>query len=99
MKYLIIVETDVSNPSWVSAYLEKVTPLVIAYGGKYLTRTSNIELLEGNDKPELSLVVEFESKESALEFYHSEEYRPFKESRQSGSESKFLLVPVENGTV
>ena len=99
MKYLIIVETNISNPSWVNEYLEKVTPLVISHGGNYLTRTSNIELLEGGDTPQFSLVAEFSSKDAALAFYNSEEYKPFKESRQSGSESKFLLVPVENGTV
>jgi len=40
MKYLIVVETNISNPSWVNEYLEKVTPLVIFHGGNYLTRTS-----------------------------------------------------------
>jgi uncharacterized protein (DUF1330 family) len=97
MEHLLIIETDISDPSWVREYLIKVTPLVISSGGKYITRSSTIELLEGDRKPQYCLVAKFPTKESALNFYNSEEYAPFKTARQSGSKSKFLLVPVENG--
>lgn len=98
MEYLIIVETDITDPSWVQEYLVKVTPLVISHGGSYITRTSAIEVLEGNHKPQYSLVAKFPAKEAALSFYSSEEYAPFKAARQDGSKSRFLLVPVENGS-
>jgi uncharacterized protein (DUF1330 family) len=35
MEHLIIVETDITNPIWVREYLDKVTPLVVSYGGSY----------------------------------------------------------------
>ncbi|WP_047046531.1 DUF1330 domain-containing protein [Vibrio mexicanus] len=98
MKHLLIVETNITNQSWVQEYLEKVTPILAKFSGKYLTRTSSIELLEGEEKPQYSLVAEFPSKDDALDFHSSEEYAPLKAARQSGSDSKFLLVPVENGT-
>jgi uncharacterized protein (DUF1330 family) len=98
LEYLIIVETNITNPAWVNDYLVKVTPMVSSHGGRYITRTQNIDLLEGDKAPQFSLVAEFPTKEAALSFYNSEEYQPFKESRQEGSSSKFLLVPVENGT-
>lgn len=97
MEHLIIVETDITDPSWMQEYLVKVTPLVLSYGGSYITRTSAVELLEGECKPQYSLVAKFPSKEAALNFYNSEEYALPKAARQNGSESKFLLVPVENG--
>lgn len=98
MKYLLIVETRITDPSWIHDYLISVTPLLSKYSGRYITRSSNIEVLEGDDKPQYSLVAEFSSKENALAFYTSEEYAPYKTSRQSGSSSQFLLVPIENGT-
>lgn len=97
MEHLIVVETNITDPSWVKDYLANVTPLVVAYGGSYITRSSAIELLEGDEKPQYFLVAKFPSKEVALAFYHSEAYAPFKTSRQKGSQSRFLLVPVENG--
>ncbi|MGB0936739.1 MAG: DUF1330 domain-containing protein [Colwellia sp.] len=98
MKHLLIVETKITDPSWVQEYLVNVTPLLAKYSGKYLTRSSNIEVLEGNNKPQYSLVAEFTSKDNALAFYTSEEYAPYKAARQNGSSSKFLLIPIENET-
>ncbi len=98
MKHLLIVETTITDPSWVQDYLIKVTPLISKLSGKYLTRSSSIEMLEGSGKPQYSLVAEFATKEDAVAFHASEEYAPYKAARQNGSASKFLLVPVENGT-
>lgn len=98
MKYLMIVETNITNPSWVQEYLVKVTPLLSKFGGKYITRTSNIELLEGDHKPQYTLVAEFSSKENALDFYQSSDYAPYKDSRKNRSSSNFLFLPIENAT-
>lgn len=97
MKVLAIIETNVTNPSWIENYTKNVTPMVLKYGGRYLTRTNNIDLIEGPEKPHFSVVAEFPSKEIALEFYNSQEYAPYKNSRLSGSSSRFLLVAMENG--
>ncbi|HSC66537.1 MAG TPA: DUF1330 domain-containing protein [Cellvibrio sp.] len=97
MKAMAIIETNVIDPSWIEDYSKNVTPMLLRCGGKYLTMTSNVELLEGFDKPQFSVVVEFPSREVALEFYNSEEYAPYKRSRLAGSICKFLLVSVENG--
>ena len=96
MKYLAIIGTNITDPSWIETYVENVTPLLLKCGGKYITRTENIELIEGDYRPQFQVVTEFPSKEVALNFYNSEEYAPYKEARLKGSESTFLLVPVEN---
>ncbi|WP_370978275.1 DUF1330 domain-containing protein [Agaribacterium sp. ZY112] len=98
MPVLAIIETNISDPSWLEAYTEQVTPMLAEIGARYLTRTDDIELIEGDNKPQFSVVVEFPSKEVALAFYNSEEYLPYRTARLNGSSSKFLLVGVENGT-
>lgn len=97
MKTLAVIETNVIDPSWIEEYTNNVTPMLARVGGKYITRTSNVELIEGTEKPQFSVIVEFPSKEIAIAFYNSEEYAPYKKSRLAGSRSKFLLVSVENG--
>lgn len=96
MEHLIIVEADITDPGWVREYLAKVTPIVISYGGSYITRSSAVELLEGDRRPQYVLVAKFPSKDSALAFYHSEAYASYKAARQNGSSSNFLLVPMGN---
>ena len=93
-----IVQVNIHDPSWIEQYVTEVTPLLTKYGGKYLTRTENIELLEGDSKPQVAVVSEFPSREHALEFYHSCEYEPYKKARQKGATSQFLIVDIENTT-
>ncbi len=97
MKTLAVIETNITDPSWIDEYTKNVTPMLLSVGGKYITRSSNIDLIEGVEKPQFSIIAEFPSKEIAMEFYNSEEYSPYKKSRLAGSISKFLLVSVENG--
>jgi len=44
------------------------------------------------------VIVEWPSKEVALAFYDSEEYRPYRQSRLAGAKNEFLLVAGEDVT-
>lgn len=97
MKYYAVVEIEVTDPGWVSAYIENVTKLVERHGGRYLARTSQVEKIEGERKvPPLSVIISWPSRESAIAFYQSEEYRPYRESRIRGARNEFLLVAGED---
>jgi uncharacterized protein (DUF1330 family) len=97
MKYYSVAEIDITDQSWVRDYVANVTPLVQQYGGRYLTRTSNVEKMEGDRKPpQILVIVEWPSREAAETFYTSEAYRPFRQSRIDGARNEFLLVPGED---
>jgi uncharacterized protein (DUF1330 family) len=93
MKYYAVAELVITDPAWVHSYVEHVTPMVERYGGRYLARTDKIEKLEGERQPaQIMLVVEFPSREAALTFYESEEYRPFRDARAAGARNEFFLI-------
>lgn len=97
MKHYAIGELTVTNPAWTNEYIAKVTPMIERFGGRYLARTSNIDRLEGQrQNPHMLVIIEWPSKESALAFYNSEEYRPFLKSRLAGATGEFILVPAED---
>jgi len=96
MKYYTIAEMDITDPSWVRDYVQNVTPMVERYGGRYLARTSNVEIVEGDRRPQIFLVVEWPSREAVFAFYESEEYRPYRERRAAGAKNEFWLVPGED---
>ena len=48
MKCYSIAELDIVDQGWLAAYVKNVTPMAERYGGRYLTRTSRIEKLEGD---------------------------------------------------
>ena len=55
-------------------YVDLAGPAVNLHGGKFLVRGGDQVELEGSGL-ERTVLVEFDSKEKALEAYHSEEYK------------------------
>lgn len=99
MKYYAVAHLEITDPRWVSEYVQRVTPMVEAHGGRYLARTSKIEKWEGEGKvPQILLVVEWPSREAAEAFYRSEEYQPFLAKRRAGSRGDFFLLAGEDMT-
>jgi len=99
MKCYAIAEMDITDPSWVQEYVERVTPLVEARGGRFLARTLKAEKLEGErEKSQIYLLIEWPSREAAVEFYESEEYRPYLEARVAGARNELVLVAGEDVT-
>jgi uncharacterized protein (DUF1330 family) len=99
MKYYSVAELEITDQSWIPAYVENVTRLVEQAGGRYLARTSKIEKLEGERKvPQIFLIIEWPSKDVAMAFYESDEYRPYRQSRIEGATNEFLLVAGEDMT-
>jgi uncharacterized protein (DUF1330 family) len=99
MKCYAIAEMDITDPSWVQEYVERVTPLVEARGGRFLARTLKAEKLEGErETSQIYLLIEWPSREAAVEFYESEEYRPYREARVAGARNELVLVAGEDVT-
>jgi len=97
MKYYCVAELEITDQGWVSDYVQNVTKLVERHGGRYLARTNNVERLEGERPlPQIFLIIEWPSRETALSFYNSEEYRPYLKGRAEGARNELLLVAGED---
>ncbi|WP_136418441.1 DUF1330 domain-containing protein [Herbaspirillum sp. ST 5-3] len=97
MKHYSVAEIDITDRNWVAAYVNDVTPLVERFGGRYLARTPNAEKIEGQRKPpQIFLIIEWPSREAAMAFYESDQYRPYRMSRMAGASSEFALVKGED---
>lgn len=91
------IEMNITNPTWVADYVREVSGQIAAHGGRYLSRTNKIEMLEGEGaQPAVIGLIEFPSKADAEAFYHSPEYRPFREARAKGASSRLLLIEGED---
>jgi uncharacterized protein (DUF1330 family) len=100
MKHYTVAEINITDPTWVPEYVECTTRLVERHSGRYLARTPNIEMVEGDRTPlpQIYLIIEWPSKAAAEAFYNSGEYRPHLVSRRNGSKGKFVLVAGEDVT-
>lgn len=77
----IIYQADVTDPEQYEKYKERVAPCISAAGGRYLVRGGSIEVLEGDPPLPRIVILEFPSKEAALEWYHGEEYQMIRRLR------------------
>ncbi len=92
MSAYIIVDLDVTDPEKFAKYREQVSPLIEAYGGKYIVRGGEHEVIEGGWKPNRLVVLEFESTAAAKKFWDSDDYAPVKKLRHESAESNIVLV-------
>lgn len=93
MTVYVIADVEVTDDSWVPEYAEKVHDIVHKHGGKYLSRSGNIEVLEGEPLPNtLIALISFPNAEAAKAFANDPEYAPFGKARQDGTNSRFQLI-------
>ncbi len=93
MSVYLIADIKVTNDGWVPEYAANVHKLVEKHGGKYLSRSGNIDTLEGEDHDStLIAILEFPTRAALDNFATDPEYAPFGQARQSGSVSTFRVI-------
>ncbi|WP_332910484.1 DUF1330 domain-containing protein [Algoriphagus boritolerans] len=70
---------------------KKLTPSSVeAYGGKFVIRGNPVQVMEGSWNYDRLVLLEFPSKEIALEWYNSKEYQKAKKIREKASSANFF---------
>ena len=88
----MIGDVDIKNIEEYKKYMEKVKPMIESYGGEYLVRGGEIDALETNLwEPTRMVLVKFPNKEIAMEWYNSDEYKPYKNIRLNNAISNILM--------
>ncbi|SLN77262.1 hypothetical protein ROG8370_03952 [Roseovarius gaetbuli] len=93
MSVYLIADIKITNDGWVAEYASNVHKLVEKHGGRYLSRSGNIETIEGAAKDStLIAILEFPTREALDSFAADPDYAPYGQARQSGSVSNFHVI-------
>lgn len=93
MPVYLIAEVTVTDDAWVPGYAAKVHDIAAKHGGRYLSRSGNIETIEGEPlNSTLIALIEFPSREAVRAFATDPEYAPFGAARRKGSISNFHVI-------
>jgi uncharacterized protein (DUF1330 family) len=92
MPAYIIVEIDIIDPVGYEEYKSLAGATVAKYGGKYIVRGGQTEVLEGDWQPKRIVVLEFESAQRAKEWLNCEEYREPRKKRHRTARTNMILV-------
>ena len=92
MPAYVIVDIDVKDPVLYEAYRKLAPATVAAFGGKYLARGGQTEVLEGDWQPKRVVILEFASLAQAKAWVDSPEYRPAREMRRKSTISQMVVI-------
>jgi len=92
MPAYFVAELDVTNPPEYEPYRVAVPATIAQYGGRYLTRGSATELIEGGPEPKRVVILEFADTEAVKRWYHSLEYQKILPIRLANSTGRVFIV-------
>lgn len=92
MPAYLIANVDIKDSEKIKDYLTSTPEILKKYTGRFLVRGGVIWVAEGNWNPIRLVVVEFETFEKAKEFWHSTDFKPLKELRQSSADTDMIIV-------
>ncbi|HMD97650.1 MAG TPA: DUF1330 domain-containing protein [Terriglobia bacterium] len=87
----VIAEVDVTDPTNMQKYAEKVPETLAPFNHQYLVRGGKTQALEG-EPPKRIVVIAFDSAEKAREWYDSPAYEAIKPIRQSSAKTRLFIV-------
>jgi uncharacterized protein (DUF1330 family) len=93
MPVYLIADVKITDDAWVPAYAAAVHDIAARHGGRYLSRSGNIQPLEG-DAPDTTLiaVIEFPDLAAAQAFASDPDYAPHAKARKAGSVSSLYVI-------
>jgi len=92
MPAYFIVDVNIKDTKDYDTYKQGAAASIAQYGGRYLVRGGQHEVLEGTWQPTRLVVLEFPSMEVAKRWYASAEYEKVKPIRLQNAVSDMVLV-------
>lgn len=97
MPAYLVANIEVTDPESYAQYVADVPATIEAYGGRYLARGGEVDVLEGDWRPSRFVIVEFPSLERAREWYSSVEYATVRDIRVASSRGQLVLAEGLDG--
>ncbi|WP_323770550.1 DUF1330 domain-containing protein [Antarctobacter sp.] len=90
-KGYIIGHITVNDPEAYKEYVAKDTPILLGFGGRFLVRGGQAEVVEGAAE-DRHVVFEFDSYEAAKAAYHDPEYQEVAKIRHASASSTIMVA-------
>lgn len=92
--YVVALIERIHDPETYKRYVAQVEATLAPFGGRFLARKPDPEVLEGGPAPLRAVVYEFPDEARARAWHASEAYAPVMELRQGASKGTLLLLPA-----
>jgi uncharacterized protein (DUF1330 family) len=88
----VIYQGEILDQARYDEYKVKAAESIIAAGGKYVARGGEVEVLEGEPPPDRTVVLEFPTRQAAIDWYRGDEYTEVRKIRDGASIARMYVV-------
>ena len=92
MKGYVVANVKVEDAAGYEAYRSRTAEVIAQYGGRFLVRGGEVEVIEGDPGIARLIILEFPSVEAAHRFYQSPEYQAILPDRLTSASSTLFVV-------
>lgn len=92
MSGLVIAQITVTDPEAYKEYVAQVKATVDAYGGEFIVRGGDFDVMEGEMGADRLVVLKFSTVDIAKGWYASDMYKPLLALRQGASTGNLVIV-------
>ena len=92
MKAYVVSDIAVTDPELFEQYKLLSAPTVERHGGRFLVRGGGLTVVEGDWSPRRLTIIEFPSRDAAVAWIESDEYRPARAVRHRSAETNLVIV-------
>ena len=92
MPSYVIANVSIEDPVRYEDYKRMVPGTLAPFGGRFIARGGQVDVLEGSWRPERLVILEFPSLERARAWWHSPEYAEARALRQATSTGTLLIL-------
>jgi uncharacterized protein (DUF1330 family) len=91
-KGYVLLQVNINDPEVFKKYPELSEKIISKFGGKYLFRGGEFEVLEGSWDFKRNVLLEFENISKAQEWYNSSEYQEALKIRSNSATSNLIII-------
>ena len=92
MTAYIVTQIEITDPETFETYRAQVPPILEKYGGEFIVRGGDREVLEGDWPWSRMVILKFPDREAAKAWHASAEYQGPKALRQAASKANMIVV-------
>jgi uncharacterized protein (DUF1330 family) len=92
MPAYLVIDLDVHDPERYAAYIREVPRFIKKYGGEYIVRGGEHEVIEGTWKPKRLVVIRFPNRQAIRDCFADPEYQPLSALRREVASTNSVAV-------
>ncbi len=92
MSAYVIYQGEILDQQRYDRYKEKAAVSIANGGGRYVVRAGEVHLLEGDAPPGRTVVLEFPTRQAAMDWYYGEEYTEVRKIREGAAITRMYII-------